>query len=169
MNKENEILEAAHDAVLERPIPFNITVTPQNAWHKFLMWLKIRPRVLKLSFEPTNLGARVWYSKYLVGVNLSSEDLKESHVSLNHNATIAYTERMAKAMAAAINNRDSEPPQWLVKAILNDVSALEFKALTAIMEKFIDPTAFLESIISLTGMSLNEQEEIIASTRTHGE
>lgn len=168
MTEENEILEAAHDAVLELPFEFNITVNPKTRWHRLLIRLRIRPKVLKLSFKPVNLGARVWYSKYLVGVSLSKEDLEESHVILNHNATIAYTERMAKAMAAAIHNKNSEPPKWLVDVILNDVSAEEFNSLTKIMEKFINPVAFLNSIISQTGMSLNKQEEIIASTQTHG-
>lgn len=167
MINENEILEKAHDAVLELPFDFNLTVKPKGFWHKLLIKLKIKPKVVTLSISPTGLGSRVWYSKFLVGVELTKKDLEEETTILNHNATIAYTERMAKAVAAAIHNENSHPPQWLVDSILL-LPSNQFLFLVDKLQGYVNTADFLNSIILLTGMSLNKQEEIIASTQTRG-
>lgn len=165
---EKEILASANDAILEQPIKFNVKVKPKGWFHKLLVKLRIKPSVIALSIEPTVLGARVWYSKALLGVDVSEEDTNKPLVVLNHELTIEYTEKMAKAVASAIHNRNSEPPQWLIDTILDNFSANDFINVVNVLKEHINSKDFLNSIISLKGMSLNEKEEIIASTQTPG-
>lgn len=165
---DKEILASANDAIVEKPFEFKVEVNPKNWYHKLLIRLKIRPKVLNLTIKPTVLGARIWYSKSLLGVGVSDQDLERPESMVNHEATLNHTLKIANAIASAIHNKNSEPPKWLVDAILDNFSSEDLMNVTQVLKGFINSKDFLHSIILLTGMSLNEKEEIIASTPTSG-
>lgn len=147
-------------AISEKSKTFTFDIEPTNFFCKILQKLKIKPLKRTIEVKPIKYGVRAVCATY---VNSMSFD-KYSNKSIS-NATSQFAENelnnLFMYLAYVLWNKESMPPSWLIKGVRSKDQA-GIDEIIEFVKSSLDTQAFLNSIISLVGMSL-QTEEIIAS------
>jgi len=146
-------------ALSGRASPVALPIPPRGRFHRAMQKLGLAPRTRTFRAVPITCGARARCASFLNRATLDGyADLSVQRAAMLFAAN--RTDDLVSALAAALWNRDEDPPEWLIKAIRN-ADQPRIDGITAILRESINASAFLESIISMTGVSL-QPEEIIA-------
>jgi hypothetical protein len=159
-------LKKVADTILEEGIDIDFDVRSQGRWHSLLQWLRIKPKVVTKRLKPVTLGTLIKISKLLIDIDMSVFDMKNLLES-NYQAIVKHGGAVAKIVAIAIDGRRADPPQDLVDMVIDNFTAKELQATTALIFGQMDIENFMLSIFSVKGgMQILEksqvQEELIA-------
>ncbi|WP_282638094.1 hypothetical protein [Sphingobacterium thalpophilum] len=139
---------------------FTFTLEPRNWFEKMLFKFGLKERIKQLPVSPITLGARARYSKYSIKLDVGEVGKGVSATRAALLMSLNHTDDLIMAIATVINNKDENPPAWLVRALRN-ATQNDIDELIIFMTNSVDIMSFLNSIILINGMSL-QTEEIIA-------
>lgn len=146
-------------AFAEKSKAFVFKIRPKDWKDKFLQLVGLQPKERTLYVSPICLGARSLCSTY---INKLSFDKYSNNTVFRAGTELAEHEskNLIMFLATVLWNKKSTPPSWLIDCIeqmnqddLDQVIEFAFESLNT--------QAFLNSIISMTGVSL-QTDEIIA-------
>jgi len=146
-------------AFAEKGKEFTFEIKPKNLIEKLLQKANFSPKVKTLNVKPITLGVRGICSTY---INQVSFDKYSNNTVFKAGTLLAEheTENIIMFLAYVLWNEESMPPKWLVKCIKRmDQQAIDELILFAF--ESLGTQGFLNSIISMTGVSL-QPVEIIA-------
>lgn len=167
MSKKNNLTKTA-SAVLEEPVYLDVDITPKNrihAWAQKNGWL---PAKKEFKLRPLNLGTMVRISQLLMSIDISDFQKKESEkggsvfedagsfLEANFKTLAASGETMARMIAAALHNNQSEVPEKLVKMVLQEFNSKELLSTVSIIVERMDVANFMSSIISIRRLNTLE-------------
>jgi len=147
-------------ALSEQSKEFRFPIEPKNWFHKILQKSRLMPKQHVLHVSPIRYGVRGYCASY---INSPSFD-KYAKGNTVFKAASLFAEHESNNvimfLACVLWNKEEIPPTWLIKAI----RALDQQSIDEIISfahESIDSQSFLNSIISMIGVSL-QPEEIIA-------
>jgi len=159
MEKMEEGLQKKMFAALsEQGREFAFALPPRNRLEALAQRLGIMPKERRIVAGPLTLGARA-----AAAARLNRASLDRYAAESVHRAALLFAGRempqVVAALAALLWNRPGEPPKWLSRALWG----LDQRGLDEVVSHArgsLRTEAFLDSIISLTGMSLQPAETI---------
>lgn len=134
-------------------------IIPKNWFHSLMQRLKIKPKEYQIEVRPVSLGVRSILSTYVNNANIEKYS-KETQLQASYLIAEHEIKNIVLFLAYIIWNKESAPPSWLIKTIRN----IDQDGIDRIVEfayECLDTQSFLNSIISMTGVSL-QPVEIIA-------
>jgi len=145
-------------ALSEKGREFAFAIAPRNGAHALLQRAGLAPKTRTIHVKPLTLGARAAMAAHLGRASLdkyASEGV--------HRAGLLFAARdlpgAVAALAALLWNRPGPPPRWLERAVWGlDQAGLD--DIVSFARESLATSAFLDSIISLSGMSLQPEETI---------
>lgn len=134
------------------------TLTFHCTRHPLLARLGFKPVTKNIAITPTTLGVRKLYASHINRIPdfESFNTLSAKRIDLIYSSE--YVEDLFLAMGYLIvNNHEKKVPKWLIK-VLRNMTQDELKAMSVPLDEALNTVAFLNSIISMTGVSLSSQE-----------
>jgi len=154
--------EKTINAILQEGVDFYITVNKPGLLHK----LKIKPVKREFVIYPLTLGTLLKISKIVAGIKPVKEDelksRERSYLDIGAEAIVANKDDLINILAIAIVNRKKEPSRELVRFLADNVTPNELFELLKIVIRQMNVMDFMNSIISVKGMSLSKTGGIIA-------
>ncbi len=150
-----------NDAIAEDKMEFTFHLKVSNWFEKLLVKFKLRSLKKIVYISPITLGSRFRYSKYALQLDVLENGKGLSAERTGLIMSKKHTDNLVMAIAIVIHNCESKPPKWMVREIRN-LNQNQLLELIGFVKKSLDTDSFLNSIISLNGMSL-QTEEIIAA------
>jgi len=147
------------EAFADKGRDFVFEIKPSNLFQKILQKANISPKIKTLNVKPIRLGVRGICSTY---INQVSFDKYSNNTVFKAGTLLAEheTENIIMFLAYVLWNEEATPPLWLIKCIRRmDQQAIDELILFAF--ESLGTQGFLNSIISMTGVSL-QPVEIIA-------
>jgi len=155
---EENLQKRMFAALSEQGREFTFGLPPRCRLEALLQRLGLMPRERKILAGPITLGGRARCAAHL---NRCALD-RYAEMSVQR-AAMLFAERETGALvaflAAALWNRGSAPPGWLGRA-LRGLDQRGLDDVLAHVRGSLDVSAFLDSIISATGVSLQPEETI---------
>lgn len=151
--ENKETLKQVADATIQQPITLDVDIKPRSRVHAFLQERGILPKKRALVITPIVLGNLMRISKILIDIDMTIYDVSNLLES-NYQAIHRYGESMARIIAIAVHNKESEPPASLVGFILNNFTASELLGVVNVVGKQMELSNFMSSIISMKGFSV---------------
>lgn len=146
-------------AFAEKGKEFTFEIKPKNLIEKILQKANIIAKTKTLNVKPIRLGVRSICATY---INHVSFDKYSNNTVFKAGTLLAQheTENIVMFLAYILWNKESTPPNWLIRCIRSmDQQSVDELILFAF--ESMGTQGFLNSIISMTGVSL-QPEEIIA-------
>jgi len=145
-------------ALSERGRDFVLRLPPRNGLEALAQRLGLMPRERTVRATPLTLGARAAMAAALARATLdgyASESVQRAGLLFAGREMPA----VVRALALLLHNRPGDPPKWLERALWGlDQQGLD--GMVSFAHGSLRTEAFLDSIISLTGMSLQPAETI---------
>lgn len=154
--------EKIFGAFAEKSKKFVFKIKPKNWVIKFLQAIKLIPKERTLHVSPICLGARSLCSTY---INKLSFDKYSNNTVFKAGTELAEheSENLIMFLAIVLWNKKSTPPSWLIDCI-EQMNQDDLDQIIEFAFESLNTQAFLNSIISMTGVSL-QTDEIIASEK----
>ncbi len=148
------------EAFSEKKVRLVFKRTPKNFISKLLFKIGIQKQNIAYDVTPTTLGTRALFSTYIKNIDLEQLSKDLGYKRLESLIFEKDCNDLFTGLAVIIHNKQSDPPKWLIEEIrcLDNDALL---AIIAIVNDMLDTKSFMNSIISIVGMSL-QTEEIIA-------
>lgn len=150
----SDVLKQAADAIISKPVSLDIDHISARWWEKIAIRLRILPAKRRFEVKPATLGTMIRISQLLLDIDPNIFKSEGTALDSNYQIYSAHGEKIARVIAAAIENRESEPSERLVSFIKNNLSAGELMAVIKIVLQQLNVMGFMSTIISLRGMSL---------------
>jgi hypothetical protein len=144
---EKEILQQSADTILDKGIKIEVDILHPTLLQK---WRGETKRVFWV--KGLTLGSLIKISGELLEVDFNIDKasvLKGSYKLINDHCL-----RMAKIIAYAVVNTDSEPPSKLVSFFVNNLNATELLSIVNVVVKSMNLGDFLHSIASISGINI---------------
>jgi hypothetical protein len=155
--KVKDILGQVADTTLSKAVELSVDIRPRNKIHRWLQTKKWRPAKRMLYIHPAFLGTLIRISKLLLSIDLAVLT-KDNLLDGNYKLAREHGHKMAMIIAAAVHNRESEPPDKLVEFITWNFSTVELMNVVAIVTRQLGVTSFMSSIISMKGLNVLDSE-----------
>lgn len=152
--------EQFSEALSEEPKVFKFTLSSRNWFEKLLFKWKIKEQIKTIEVSPITLGARARYSKYALKLDVFETGKGVSATRAGLLMADKHIDDIVKAIAIVIHNKETTPPSWMVREIYK-MDQNDMIEIISFVVKSVNTDSFLNSIISINGMSL-QTEEIIA-------
>ncbi|MCK9328056.1 MAG: hypothetical protein M0P69_21350 [Bacteroidales bacterium] len=152
MSKE-EIEARALGAILEEGVDFTVTVNRPGILHR----MQIRPRTRTFVIRPLVLGTLVRISKTLSSMDVISLDGARSEAGIFSAAIDGMNRNMdglVDVLAAAIHNRESNPPERLRRFLRENLTPKEATALLGIVLGQMGVSDFLGFMVSVNALAI---------------
>lgn len=141
------------EAYLEKTIKLSVDVAPANKWHAYFQKRNWAANTREFEIRPVKLGSLVKISRILLGIS-DGVLVFANPLASTYDAVVKHHRDIATIIAIAIVNREKDPPESLVRCIINNFSTKDILRCLAIVLRQMDITNFTQSIISVRGMNL---------------
>lgn len=152
--------EKIFNAFSEKGKEFQFNIKPKNKLHSLLQALKLKPKKHTLLVKPIKYGVRGLCATY---INKATFDKYANKTVFKAGSLFAEHDLDNVIMFLAIvlwNRNTKKPPEWLISCI-KEMDQHEVDEVIEFAKLSLNTQSFLNSIISMTGVSLHP-EEIIA-------
>lgn len=152
----SQIFEEVADVVTDKPVLLTISVRPKNRMHAFLQRIKLLPGERSFQLTQCSLGSLIRITKLLSSINM---DFETAFTDFYKTAE-QFGPTIVRVVAAAIHNRRSEPPGWLLHFVEENVSPSELADIFGVVLKQLRVEDFIKSIILVKGLTLREMSRL---------
>lgn len=151
--------EKIFSAFSEKGREFVFPVKPKNWLDKILQSSGLKPKEKVLQVTPIKLGVRAICSTY---INKATFDKYSKNSVFKAGSLFSENEldNVILFLAYVLWNREDKPPLWLIEGI-RSLDQAKIDEIINFAHESLDTESFINSIISMTGVSL-QPEEIIA-------
>jgi hypothetical protein len=157
-NESNQTLAQVADAVLEKPVTFEIILIPQTPVHRWLQRKGWRPSKKSFTIKPVVLGSLLRISDLLLSIDLEILQKGKGFLDKSYHLVSHHTDTLVRIIAIAIQNTRQEPSSALISLLKTNLSTKELMTLLSLVLKQMDLQNFIASIISIRGLNVLESE-----------
>ena len=153
-------------AMAEVAKTFSFVIKPRNKVHRILQKIGVMPKFRSIDVFPICFGARSACAKF---INKVSTDAYMSNSVFKAGLLISEKEssNVLMFLATVIWNKETSPPNWLIESLKNCTQD-EIDSIISFVHESLNTSAFLNSIISMTGVSLQAVEIIAPENESLG-
>ena len=163
MTQTNDILQDVVEAVTEKPITFAIDLRPRHKIHKYLQdhprTAKYFPKRKEFVLHRVSYGNMLRISAITEAIGINDIDPQQRLNKVAFSLLNKHGRQIAKAIAYAVHNRESEPPQSLISDLIWNLSAEEMLQLVLLINTKLGLQSFITTTVYLTGLNVLEKEK----------
>lgn len=161
-NNDNILTEVV-EAVTEKPLTFTIDISPRKKIHKWAQenkyLSKYFPRKKEFVLHRVSYGNMLRISAITEAIGINDIDPQQRLNKVAFSLLNKHGRQIAKAVAYAIHNRESEPPRSLINDLIWNLSAEELLQLVLLINTKLGLQSFITTTVYLTGLNVLEKEK----------
>lgn len=152
---DTQTLKKVAAAITEKPVSFTLDIQPVNKWQSLLQkhFPKRFPSKKTYEIKPITYGNLQRISALLLDIDVTALT-NASALTAAYTLMKGHAETVAKVIAIAITNKQSEPPPALEKELLFNLTAKESLTLLSIVLEQMSIENFITTILSIRGLNV---------------